>query len=393
MDQGNKNKRTSENENTLNNEDINDHHSLIDIDPISYMSDFIIQISKNITKGRGLSQRGVNALFLFILTGSLLYQHTQFPKNITDFFGLYIVPFFFVLYFVVDFSKNIPTINNFFVKLFKRSDFAYYNIMNDSISLNNLEYYLKILPFSSEQIMNLIRHLLESNQLSPKVQTSLMHNNALYEIESSNYMKNVLLDYNFKPKEVCMFLKKMAKRLDPDYLDKIIEKYGAFPSVQFCIGHFHQYKKADSDSFFRYGYEFAFKKQPYIEIGMVVILVWSFVSFTMLLLSILCLVMGTRTPEFVGSIIGSVTSEFIGSRVSEAFIDPQNIYGLSTLTLLGVPAFILGTLGPNQGINKLIYRAKNQFEISISEYLQGKKCSGTNIIRDDIINDLKDAFD
>jgi len=37
-------------------------------DPISYFVDLIIQISKNITKGRGLSRRGVNALFLFCLT-------------------------------------------------------------------------------------------------------------------------------------------------------------------------------------------------------------------------------------------------------------------------------------------------------------------------------------
>jgi len=42
-------------------------------DPISFLVDLIIKISKNLTKGRGLSRRGVNALFLFFLTALLLY--------------------------------------------------------------------------------------------------------------------------------------------------------------------------------------------------------------------------------------------------------------------------------------------------------------------------------
>jgi len=56
----------------------------IDTDPYSYFSDLIIQISKNITHGRGLSKRGINALSLFSLTSGLLYAHTEFPQTSID---------------------------------------------------------------------------------------------------------------------------------------------------------------------------------------------------------------------------------------------------------------------------------------------------------------------
>jgi hypothetical protein len=219
----------------------------IDTDPYSYISELIIQISKNITNGRGLSQAGVNSLFLFLLTGGLLYEHTIFPQTTIGFFKLYIVPLLFLLYFFIDILKNIPRINTIFMITFRRNDFVYSNIISDSINLYVLDYYLRNLPFNSEQVINIVKNLIRNKQFSPSSQTSLMHNRSLYGIKSINYIKNLLLDFNFTSSSVCIFLYHMQNSLDYEYLDKIIDKYGCFPSVLFCVGHFHKYKKDDSN--------------------------------------------------------------------------------------------------------------------------------------------------
>ena len=74
---------------------------------ISYLVELIVQISKYVTKGRGLSKNGVNALLLFLLTAGLLFKYTQMPTTLIDKLKLYSVPLIFLSYFFVDLANNI----------------------------------------------------------------------------------------------------------------------------------------------------------------------------------------------------------------------------------------------------------------------------------------------
>ena len=89
----------------------------INEDPISYLIDLIIRLSKILTKGRGLSINGVKAFLLFLLTAGLLYGNTDMPTKIVDGIKLYFVPLIFVIYFLADLGRNVNMVNNFFKKL------------------------------------------------------------------------------------------------------------------------------------------------------------------------------------------------------------------------------------------------------------------------------------
>lgn len=228
----------------------------IDTDPYSYVSDLIINLSKSITKGQGLSQRGVNSLFLFVLTSGLLYSYTQFPQNLTGFFDIYKVPLIFLFYVFMDLLKNIPRINNFFMITFNKSDFIYCSILSGSIRIYDLEYYLKKLPFNSEQLMNITNYLIENDHFSSRFQSSLMRNDALYIILSNNYVKKLILDHDFTSQSVCIYLRQTRDRLSDEYLDELIKKYGNFSSVLFCIGFYNFYKSDGLNCFLNLGYNY-----------------------------------------------------------------------------------------------------------------------------------------
>ncbi|MGB9928854.1 MAG: hypothetical protein ACPK85_10680 [Methanosarcina sp.] len=251
----------------------------IDTDPLSYITDLIIQVSKNITKGHGLSKRGVNSLFLFLLTGGLLYQYAQSPQNITEFFTVYAVPLVFLFYSFMDILKNVSFVNTLYVRIFKQSDFVCDTIINYSISLDELERYLLHTVFTSQQFTDIMEYLVRNNQLSPQCQVNLMRNYSLYEVESINYVKDLLLKFNFTPQAVCIFLSKMQKRLDCDYLDKLTEKYRDFPTILFLAGAFHLYKADEPNSLYKYGYEcehnppkFSYSRNELLLGGIVIIL-------------------------------------------------------------------------------------------------------------------------
>ena len=91
-------------------------------------------------------------------------------------------------------------------------------------------------------------------------------NTALYEVKSINYVKDLLLEFEFTTKAVCIFLKKMEMRLDHKYLDNLIEKYCESPSVLFSVGKYHKYKINDPNSLYKLGYEFDYKSKPYDRI-------------------------------------------------------------------------------------------------------------------------------
>ncbi len=261
MPLGNENKLKQDDEDIKYNS-LNDS-KFIDTDPYSYFSDLIIQISKNIAQGRGLSKRGVDALSLFILTSGLLYTHTSFPQTLIDFLKLYWIPLFFLLYFITDVLRNFSWINEGFMRIFGGRRFSYEAIINDSVNLYELETCLEYTSFSADQLIDIVKHLVKNNQFSPKSQAKLMLNTSLYEVKSINYIKDLLLEFEFTSKAVCIFLKKMEMRLDHKYLDKLIEKYCESPSVLFSVGKYHKYKINDQNSLYKLGYEYDYKNKPY----------------------------------------------------------------------------------------------------------------------------------
>ncbi|AKB50904.1 hypothetical protein MSBRW_1651 [Methanosarcina barkeri str. Wiesmoor] len=287
----------------------------IDTDPISYITDLIIQISKNITKGHGLSKKGVNSLFLFLLTGSLLYQYTQFPQTLIQFFKIYAVPLIFLFYSFIDILKNVPFVNTLYVAIFKESDFICTAITNNAVSLDDLERYLLSMFFTPQQFIDIIEYLIKNNQFSPKCQVNLVKNVSLYEIESINYIKDLMLNFNFTSQAICIFLSKMQTRLDFNYLDKLTEKYREFPTVLFLAGSLHLYKINEPNSLYKYGHEcennpphFNYSRNEMFLFGIVI-------SLVAVLIYIMYKYSSTSAPMIVnlsGDVSGNVSGPLSG---------------------------------------------------------------------------------
>lgn len=190
-----------------------------------------------------------------------------------------------------------------------------------------------------------------------------MHNRSLYGIKSINYIKNLLLDFNFTSSSVCIFLYHMQNSLDYEYLDKIIDKYGCFPSVLFCVGHFHRYKKDDPNPLFRLGYNYNDR------------------------------VLYRRTVALIGSCIGLFTGFFIGFVIDElsyiGIFENNRLLVLNTLIramtilFLSVVVIILA-----YRVTKYAWKlAKKRRLKLIHKYLLSKKDLEESII-EDIIEDM-----
>ncbi|VVB89604.1 Uncharacterised protein [uncultured archaeon] len=254
---------------------------------IAYLVELIIQFSKYITKGRGLSKNGVNALLLFLLTAGLLYTNTEMPKTLMDGLKLYWVSLIFLCYSLVDLANNREEINRFFRRLGRRIEYTYEKIMDGSINYEDLEYELSDLSFSYNQIKDIIKKLIDSGQFTPNIQSSLLLNNSIYRIDimqliQDSFIKPVIINpvqeqeqfeqgkkaiietlpINIKwtSSAVCIFLSKRRKNLSKEYLDELIDKYGEYPSVLIAIGHFCRYKRGEDTYFFRIGTEFKYTK-------------------------------------------------------------------------------------------------------------------------------------
>jgi len=357
MPLGNENKLKQDDEDIKYNS-LNDS-KLIDTDPYSYFSDLIIQISKNITHGRGLSKRGVNALLLFFLTFGLLLSHTSFPQTLIGFFKVYWIPLFFLLYFITDFLRNVSWINEGFMRIFGGRRFSYEAIINDSVNLYELETCLEYTSFSADQLIDIVKHLVNKNQFSPKSQAKLMLNTALYEVKSINYIKDLLLEFEFTSKAVCIFLKKMEMRLDHKYLDKLIEKYCESPSVLFSVGKYHKYKINDQNSLYKLGYEFDYKSKPYdiIMIPVIVINVALLAGFLIIAITYILLFNEGAPHNHLSKINGVAL-----------------IIGCLFLLFLKI-------------LSSLMDLKAKQPKKSISNYLSDKKDLDKNVI-ENIINDL-----
>lgn len=229
----------------------------IDEDPIAYLIDLVISFSKILTKGRGLSRNGVKALLLFLLTAGLLYQNTILPTNTWEIVKLYWIPLIFLMYFFVDLGRNIDRVNNFFKKLSQKTDFIYDNIMEGSISHDELEFYLRTLPFSYEQITEIIIKLINEGQFTAGAQNSLLQNDVIYRIDTLPLIKESFINpisikdstvnIEWMSSATCVFLTNMSGNLTTEYLDKLIERYKEYPSVLVAIGFHYYYRKSDTD--------------------------------------------------------------------------------------------------------------------------------------------------
>ena len=253
------------------------------IDPVSYFTELIIQISKNLTKGRGLSKRGVNAFFLFLLTGSLLYVNTIMPTNFINILKLYYIPIIFLIYFIYDITKNIQKLDRFWRRIFQKTDFGYNNIINGNISLGDLEFYISTLSFTREQIEHIILNMQDSDQFTPNIQNGLLHNKNIYRVDTLPLIKESLINFNWTSSAICTFLRFTRRNLSPEYLDKLIDKYGENPSILFAIGHFHNYN-IHNLSFYKMGNEFKCFKDLYNKVFTYTILF--FIGINLLLMLI-----------------------------------------------------------------------------------------------------------
>ena len=84
----------------------------------------------------------------------------------------------FLFYSFMDILKNVPAINNLYDRIFKESDFICDTIIISSVSLYDLERYLKFIFFTPQQFKDIIEYLIRNNQFSPQCQVNLMSNTA-----------------------------------------------------------------------------------------------------------------------------------------------------------------------------------------------------------------------
>lgn len=358
----------------------------INEDPVSYLIDLIIRLSKILTKGRGLTRNGVKALFLFILTGSLVYQHTILPTTAWDIVKLYWIPFIFLIYFFMDLGKNIDKINNFFKKLSQKTDFIYESIMDGSISHDDLELYLMTLPFSYDQILNIIKKLVSDEQFTSSSQNSLLQNNAIYRVDTYSSIKKsftnpLIIDdsevnIEWTSSAVCVFLKNTSGKLPKEYLNNIIKMYKEYPSVLVAIGFFHQYRlnktnengiiaetdiqmeqrdlktqnNKDDTAYFKIGYEFKYDNIFY-KIGNIIL--------------------------FCAYIIGFI---FLLSYINNTDNEYNFFYGIGTLASCLI-------------IYKVVsYIQRNEFIWSIKKHLKKYHFIEDDFVANKIINDLNKAM-
>jgi hypothetical protein len=154
------------------------------------------------------------------------------------------------------------------------------------------------------------------DQFSPICQINLMCNTSLYEVESINYIKDLLLKFNFTSQAVCIFLCEMKTRLDYNYLDKLIEKYRDFPTVLFLAGALYKYKIDEPNSLYKYGYEYEHSGKYYSgsrgEWGVAVIAI-SLAAVLIYIVYIFSSTSGPLTVNLSGNLSGPLSENLSGN--------------------------------------------------------------------------------
>ena len=344
--------------NFLCKQEYDDSPKIIDIDPVSYISDLLIQFSKYITKGQGLSKKGVNSLLLTVLTSGLLYVNTTFPKTTGEFLKLYIIPVLFLFFFIIDFLKSINPVNRFFKRIFQRTEFIYYEILSGRVSLNDLGFNINIISFEKNKLEGIIDYLTKNDQFTPKIQISLLSNTSIYRLDTLPMIKERMLRMNWESSAVCTFLKNTALNLSEGYLDKLIEKYNEKPSIKFAVGHFHGYDKG-SDIYYKLGKQFEFKN-PLFKFSKFLVLMSGIVLITIIFVVILYTLLKLSISNMVFPIYQGIVYVFALAIISTIVISNFNSYFL------------------NRTLKKYF---QNNFDVK------------NDFITDEIISDLTDAYD
>jgi len=180
---------------------------------------------------------------------------------------------------------NYKQITNIIIKLIESEQFTP-NIQK-KLLLNNAIYRLDTLPFIRESFINPIFSIkttmkkdepdrgegtfndpIFGTHISPLIGNSYLYptlfnsNTEQYKLDRGEKENNTThqININWTPSAVCIFVSKMRKNLPNEYLDKLIDKYGKYPSVLIAIGHFCQYKKGDA-TFFKIGNEFKYTRK------------------------------------------------------------------------------------------------------------------------------------
>lgn len=316
-----------EKDNVLCKQEYGDRPKVIDIDPVSYISDLLIQLSKYITKGQGLSKKGINSLLLTILTSGLLYVNTTFPKTTGEFLKLYIIPILFLLFFIIDLSKSINPVNRFFKRIFQRTEFIYYEILSGRVSLNDLDFNINIISFEKNKLEKIIDYLTKNDQLTPKIQISLLSNTSIYRLDALPMVKERMLQMNWESSAVCTFLKKTALNLSRGYLDELIEKYDEKPSIKFAVGHFHGYDE-DSDIYYKLGKQFKFKN-PLLKFSRFLVFMSGITLIAIISVVILSTILKLSISNIVIPIYQGFVYVFALAIISTIVISNHNSYFLS----------------------------------------------------------------
>lgn len=210
-----------------------------------YLIDFIMKSFSIIFKGKEISRKGANALALFILTITILYPNTTFPNNIGDFIKIYGVSSIFLIYFLVDVLQNVDKINRILRKFQQKTDLAYEDIMNNTVTGDEVENLLNSISFNCNQLENIIHHLRANNQFTRLAQYNLLLKSNDFTIDTDNYIQQLLVEDEVNGENekwdslaICTYIRIKKLKLSESFSKKIYEKYKDEPSIVFCMGRF-----------------------------------------------------------------------------------------------------------------------------------------------------------
>lgn len=236
--------------------------STTDLDPVSYISILIIQFSRFLT-GECLSQRGVNSLLLFLLTGTLLFSNTDLPDNNASILKIYWFPLLFLISFLIEAMRLNTWVNNKFRRIFQKTDYAYNKIISGDISQDDLDFFMYNFSFNKKHLSSIVSNLMENDLFSTSIQNWILQNKSNYKIELIKYLKKQLLNHDWSSVAVCSLVKRTEGRLTQSYADKLLIKYEKYPSVCFAVGY---YQNNTSNEYSKLGNDFDYNQTKIISL-------------------------------------------------------------------------------------------------------------------------------
>lgn len=228
--------------------------------------------------------------------------------------------------------------------------------MKGTIKHKDMNSYLFYLPFTFEQIKEIIKKLIESRQFTAHAQKNLLWNSSLYRVDTLPYIQDSIIEPTdiWAPSAVCLFLEEMSYKLSNEYLEKIAEKYGKYPSILIALGYFQHYRR-DDYNYYKIGYEFKYN--------------WNVVEIAKTIFS-------SVSVALISSTLILYFMYFFGRIGSDYF--------LLTLVMIGI-LFIMN-------LKIWAYLRNNYFKYSIKKHLKKYDFIKDDYIVEEIIKDLYSAF-